>query len=148
MSTPDSRKPRFSRAGHSRPTFLANHLTEAQMCKFFGWVLGSKMPAFYVHLSGRDIDTALMKHYGLEPKSKSGAASLLQPRTCSRCEDRNPAANRFCQRCGMILDPDESLRLLAQETERREADDVLDSLLEHQEFKSFLLPEAEGACSR
>jgi len=26
---------------HSRATHLAKHLTEAQMCTFFGWVIGS-----------------------------------------------------------------------------------------------------------
>ncbi|MCO8242991.1 tyrosine-type recombinase/integrase [Haladaptatus sp. AB643] len=43
---------------HSRATHLANWLTEAQLCEWFGWVQGSKIPARYVHLSGRDIDNA------------------------------------------------------------------------------------------
>ncbi len=43
---------------HSRATYLANYLTEAQMCVWFGWVPGSRVPGRYVHLSGRDIDTA------------------------------------------------------------------------------------------
>jgi hypothetical protein len=45
---------------HSRATQLANWLTEAQLCGWFGWVQGSKVPARYVHLSGRDIDTAYL----------------------------------------------------------------------------------------
>jgi hypothetical protein len=28
---------------HSRATHLAKHLTEAQMCTFFGWVLGTQV---------------------------------------------------------------------------------------------------------
>jgi len=43
---------------HSRATYLANYLTEAQMCVWFGWVPGSRVPGRYVHLSGRDIDHA------------------------------------------------------------------------------------------
>jgi site-specific recombinase XerD len=43
---------------HSRATYLANYLTEAQMCGWFGWVPGSRVPGRYVHLSGRDIDRA------------------------------------------------------------------------------------------
>jgi len=43
---------------HSRATYLANHLTEAQMCEWFGWSPGSRVPGRYVHLSGRDIDRA------------------------------------------------------------------------------------------
>jgi site-specific recombinase XerD len=43
---------------HSRATYLANYLTEAQMCEWFGWARGSRVPGRYVHLSGRDIDAA------------------------------------------------------------------------------------------
>ncbi|WP_240792460.1 hypothetical protein [Salarchaeum sp. JOR-1] len=43
---------------HSRATYLANYLTEAQMCEWFGWARGSRVPGRYVHLSGRDIDHA------------------------------------------------------------------------------------------
>ncbi|WP_292387987.1 tyrosine-type recombinase/integrase, partial [Methanosarcina sp. UBA5] len=41
---------------HSRCTYMANYLTEAQMNVYFGWTQGSDMPGVYVHLSGRDID--------------------------------------------------------------------------------------------
>ena len=37
---------------HSRATFLASRLTEAQMNQIFGWKQGSEMPSIYVHLSG------------------------------------------------------------------------------------------------
>lgn len=43
---------------HSRATYLANYLTEAQLCEWFGWTRGSRVPGRYVHLSGRDIDRA------------------------------------------------------------------------------------------
>lgn len=43
---------------HSRATYLANYLTEAQMCVWFRWVPRSRVPGRYVHLSGRDIDHA------------------------------------------------------------------------------------------
>ena len=46
---------------HSRATFLAKHLTEAQMKEYFGWTQASDMAAIYVHLSGRDVDNALLK---------------------------------------------------------------------------------------
>ena len=40
---------------------MANYLTEAQMNVYFGWTQGSDMPGVYVHLSGRDIDDAILK---------------------------------------------------------------------------------------
>ena len=58
---------------HSRATHLANHLTEAQMNQYFGWVQGSDMPSTYVHLSGRDVDSAILSLYGIkEDKKKEG----------------------------------------------------------------------------
>jgi integrase len=46
---------------HSRATFLAKHLTEAQLKQFFGWTQSSDMAARYVHLSGRDLDSVILK---------------------------------------------------------------------------------------
>jgi len=44
---------------------MANYLTEAQMNLYFGWVQGSDMPSVYVHLSGRDVDDAILKANGI-----------------------------------------------------------------------------------
>lgn len=50
---------------HSRATFLAGHLTESQMNVYFGWTQGSNMAQTYVHLNGRDIDTAILRANGM-----------------------------------------------------------------------------------
>jgi len=75
---------------HSRATFLANHLTEAQMKEFFGWVQGSDMASIYVHLSGRDVDNALLKVYGIK-NGEEKQESLLKPKSCERCGEANQA---------------------------------------------------------
>lgn len=46
---------------HSRATFLACYLTEAQLCSYMGWTIGSAMPRIYVHLAGADLDAALAR---------------------------------------------------------------------------------------
>jgi integrase/recombinase XerD len=46
---------------HSRATFLAGYLTEAQLCAYLGWTISSAMPRIYVHLNGHDIDEALTR---------------------------------------------------------------------------------------
>ncbi len=46
---------------HSRATYLASFLTEAQLCAYMGWTIGSAMPRIYVHLAGADLDQALMR---------------------------------------------------------------------------------------
>lgn len=46
---------------HSRATFLAGYLTEAQLCCYMGWTISSAMPRIYVHLNGHDLDAALTR---------------------------------------------------------------------------------------
>lgn len=56
---------------HSRATYMANYLTEAQMNQYFGWIQGSDMPFIYVHLSGRDVDDAILKANGVTKQEAS-----------------------------------------------------------------------------
>jgi len=46
------------------------------MKQYFGWVQGSDMASVYVHLSGRDVDNALLKLNGLEVKEEKKRNSL------------------------------------------------------------------------
>jgi integrase/recombinase XerD len=51
---------------HTRATHLADKLTEQQMKIYFGWAGGSDMASVYVHLSGRDVEDAILRLYGIE----------------------------------------------------------------------------------
>jgi integrase/recombinase XerD len=89
---------------HSRATFMAKHMTEAQMNQYFGWAQGSRMAAVYVHLSGRDTDDPIMRLHGLETASHEKQESALKPVECPRCRIPNMAGARFCNRCAAPLD--------------------------------------------
>ena len=56
---------------HSRCTILAQHLTEAQLEKYAGWVYGSDMSGIYIHLSGRDLDDAILRSMGWKKRRQS-----------------------------------------------------------------------------
>jgi integrase len=86
----------------ARATHLASKLTEAQMCEYFGWTQGSDMPFTYVHLSGRDIDEAILKMHGKIPKED--AAEEFKLKKCPRCLHENPPDSHFCMRCRCPLD--------------------------------------------
>ena len=86
---------------HSRATYLAKHLTEAQMKEYFGWTQSSDMAAVYVHLSGRDVDDAILKLHGLK---KDEEEEKPKPKKCPRCKQINPTSAYFCVRCGAVLD--------------------------------------------
>ena len=122
---------------HSRATHLANHLTEAQMKEFFGWTQSSRMASIYVHLSGRDLDNALLSIYGIKVRGKE--SDVLKPNICPRCRENNPPTNKYCSKCGMILDEAEAIKLMRRECERRRADEILDKLMNDEEFREMLI---------
>jgi site-specific recombinase XerD/ribosomal protein S27AE len=99
---------------HSRATVLANYLTEQQMNLYFGWVQGSDIPRIYVHLSGRDIDKAINRVYGIEEEEEE-KERVAKPIKCPRCGYINAPTDRFCGRCALILDEKERLRLEMEE---------------------------------
>lgn len=85
---------------HSRSTELAQHLTQAQMESHLGWIHGSTMPATYIHLSGSQVDDALLKMYGLKPEEQ---IPTLSYQICTRCKLKNGATSDFCSQCGATL---------------------------------------------
>jgi integrase/ribosomal protein L40E len=119
---------------HAAATYMANFLTEAQMCEFFGWKQGSKMPSVYVRLSGRDIDNRLLELHGLKPKQNEKLEMTVK--VCPRCEIKNPPVSRFCSRCGSALDIKAALETDAR---IRRAEDTMETLLKDAEFKAFLV---------
>ncbi len=88
---------------HSRASNYANKLTEQQLKIFFGWTGDSKMAATYVHLSGRDIDNAVLQANGQTPKNEE-AKPKLNVKVCPRCRNLNSITSTYCSTCGTGLD--------------------------------------------
>ena len=103
------------------------------MREYFGWAKGSRMPEIYVHLSGRDVDSTLLKHYGI--KVEVPKEDLLGPKACTWCKAINSPSARFCQGCNAPLDP--ASATMAMEKQRKRTDFV-----EH--FLERLREEAPG----
>jgi len=119
---------------HSRGTFLATKITEAQMNQIFGWKQGSDMPSIYVHLSGRDVDDAILGVYGL--KKPSEEKPKLTPKICPRCNISNAYDAKFCTRCGIALDITVANQI---DEARHTTDTIMDTLMKDQEFRELLL---------
>ncbi|HEV2139065.1 MAG TPA: site-specific integrase [Nitrososphaerales archaeon] len=107
---------------HTRLTHLSKVLTESVLCEFAGWVQGSEMARNYVHLSGRDVDEAILRAYGL---IKSGATCKPHvPIRCVRCTTLNPHDAEICYRCGFALNEraafrrDDEFQKLKEEVEQ------------------------------
>ncbi len=88
---------------HSRATFMASHLKEPAMREFFGWGKDSEMPATYVHLSGRDVDEAVLSMYGVA-EAKKASEPIIRVWSCPRCQEVNEPAAKFCKKCGLPVD--------------------------------------------
>ena len=88
---------------HSAATRMASHLTEQQMKQVLGWQPNSSMASVYVHLSGVDVDNAILKMNGVEVKEEKENA--LKTVTCPRCHEINTASSRLCYKCFANLDP-------------------------------------------
>ena len=101
----------------------------------FGWVPDSYMLSTYVHLSGRDVDGAILKAHGIsvDEDSRSGAAITLIK--CPRCSKEITSEDQFCPACGMVLDAKVAVQL---EDERAKADQLMDILMKDEEVRSFL----------
>jgi integrase len=87
---------------HARATHLARHLPEAIMKEHFGWTKDSRMASVYYHLSGRDVDEALLKVYGYKPKD--GEVKSIPLRICPNCGEINTVLTHFCKKCNAFLD--------------------------------------------
>lgn len=102
---------------HSRATYLANYLTEFQMNQYFGWVQGSNMPSTYVHLSGKEIDSAILSLNGIKQEQKKDEEVLLRPKKCPRCDTINNYDSKYCCKCAGVLDIKEAMELQARQEE-------------------------------
>lgn len=123
---------------HSRATHLANQgWTEAELCRFFGWNIGSKMPGTYIRESGIDVERALRRMNGEEEQQER-----TEPvRTCLQCDHKNTIDAENCDLCKMPLNPErlsnikdvlrnEKEYTLAYKLFERQREDVINEILE------------------
>lgn len=96
------------------------------MKEYFGWTQSSGMAATYVHLSGRDVDNALLKLHGLA-KDENGQENVLKIKFCPRCKEKNDAVSQFCRRCGSPLELKVALDL---EVKKKEKDELVAMVME------------------
>jgi hypothetical protein len=73
------------------------------MNEFFGWTQSSNMAAVYVHLSGRNVDSALLSIYGIRQEENKDDKQL-KPKICANCATWNRFTNIVCDKCYRLLD--------------------------------------------
>ena len=107
---------------HARATDYASRLSDQQLKMLFGWVGGSRMAETYVHLSGRDVDSAVLQANGYEPVEVQ--APKLKVQLCPRCHFANEPTAQYCSRCGSPLSID--VALLEERTQKAALQSAID----------------------
>jgi len=126
---------------HSRATELANDLTEAQMCEYFGWVQGSDQPATYVHLSGRDIDKEILNLHGIKTEDQEEE----KPKRCHVCGKINPPSEDYCRNCMRPLSREAAEKAdKAEESMNSLQDWMIENDVSKEELKKELLEVFQG----
>ena len=88
---------------HSRITHLIREGAAESVVKAVCWgSQDSRMLRTYLHLTGQDIDSEMLKLYGIEtPKRKTERG--LKPVQCPHCKIVNGPNSTFCNSCGRSL---------------------------------------------
>ena len=114
---------------HSRATYMANSLTEFQMNQYFGWIQGSNMPAVYVHMSGREVDKAVLAMHGITQKEEVQSEETAS--ICPRCETINDVGFDFCLKCGAVLNEKKAATMEEERQKEQNLRNVSDELMNH-----------------
>jgi hypothetical protein len=73
------------------------------------------MAAIYVHLSGRDVDNALLRMHGIVTEDTKDVQ--MSPKQCTRCSTMNSPTTKFCSKCGLALDIKAALEIEEKSSE-------------------------------
>jgi integrase len=106
---------------HGKLTDLSKHgLNEMELRIFAGWTKESQMPATYLHLSGADVERKILAANGIVEDDLENSTCSLQPITCPRCKEANPAGTQLCNKCSMILNSKLAVEVAAKEVKEKE----------------------------
>ncbi len=88
---------------HTQLTLLSKKLSDQTLRVYGNWSPNSNMAKKYVHLSGKDVDDAILELHGIK-SNDSDSKTVIKLKTCPRCNEQNVPDNQRCTKCGYILD--------------------------------------------
>lgn len=88
---------------HSRITHLIKEGVSESVIKLMMWgSINTRMFQTYAHLTGQDIDSEILRSYGIA-STKKKEELRLEPRQCQHCQTINSPTSRYCSTCGQSL---------------------------------------------
>lgn len=79
------------------------------------------MAAQYVHLSGKQVDDAILKMHGLVKEEMK--EDILKSVLCPRCKETNDVNNSYCAKCWLPLTQQAAVE--AEENKRKEETGII-----------------------
>lgn len=137
---------------HSRATYLAKYLSDAQMRVYFGWCKSSNMQQVYTHLSGRDNDGAILLSAGIQETENVVETSPLAAQVCPKCRTMNTGTAIYCSTCGRPFKEEsvvpENNEVGQLRTRLEELTEVVTKMLQNPKSAGVVLSEFEGIASK
>lgn len=97
------------------------------MCIFFDWVMGTQVVRRYIHLSGKDLDNALISiNEGGQVKVEE--EYKLKCVKCKRCAENISPTMNFCSRCALPVNLNNEY---TRETELENENKMFEEKYEH-----------------
>jgi len=98
---------------HSRITHMIKEHVPESVIKLMMWgSVTSGMFDTYAHLVGTDIDSAILKSYGIiAPNGEKPKETRLEPHQCEHCYTINAPISKYCSQCGRPLDQVTAMKL-------------------------------------
>ena len=113
---------------HGSATENARFLSDSELKVRHGWTMGSRMPAVYVHLSGKDLDDKLTSIYS--GKQLKSPAPEFVPVICLRCKEPSSPGMSYCAKCGTPLSKEQNAKNSAEISEMKKELQGLKELLD------------------
>ena len=133
---------------HTRLTELAKDgFREMELRLFAGWSKSSTMPEVYLHFNKDDLDNKILmknrlksnKEIQSELKKQEEERKKTEPLNCPQCGEKNDFNNKFCNKCGLILNLKEAGKILEKKEEHnKEAIKLGNTFLEMSQNEEFL----------
>ena len=117
---------------HSRITHLIKEGVPESVIKLMMWGnISTDMFRTYAHLTGQDIDSAMLKSYGISVTDNDNSSSRLEPLQCPHCKKVNPPVSNYCFSCGqrltdVVINTDDGI----QQSVMRDNPDILRQLID------------------
>ncbi len=122
---------------HSRASELAKKLTEAHLCNYMGWEIGSKEAADYVHTSRDATNKAYLAMHGLVKEEEE--KDKFQPVECPRCGIMNEVGAKSCRGCTLLLDEQSIIEYDEQKEQAAKFGFDMQKLIDNPDFRTAIM---------